>query len=174
MTKHSELSKMKTPYDIDHGTFTITGMGGKTVRLCLSGESNYEIGFATTTYSHSLSEEMKGYAASRISLSLMAFTGMSNDAIYNHIERNIKRNSLHVSGSKFKLGTLSVPEICHELDKMQRCLNEIKDELGKDSPNQLTIRSLLQMSLKPAHGIINNIEQDRINKEERRKRLGEE
>lgn len=63
---------------IDHAEVVQTGWGGKTVRMKHDGK---EIGFATTTYSHHQTDEVKEYSAERISLLMQWAHGVSNDAI---------------------------------------------------------------------------------------------
>lgn len=68
------------PSQIIHGTFVQSGRGLKSVRLT-PPESKSETGFATTTYSYCMSDEMQDYSAERIVLAMKLLSGKSNEDI---------------------------------------------------------------------------------------------
>ena len=69
---------------VDKANFVQTGWGDKSVRL-KSGKR--DVGFATTTYSHHMTEEIKAYSAERILLLMTFAKGLTNDDIRPLIER---------------------------------------------------------------------------------------
>ncbi|AZZ95690.1 hypothetical protein [Pseudoalteromonas sp. R3] len=70
--------KINTKSQIDNAEVVQAGHGHKSVRMLCDGK---EIGFATTTYSHHQTDEIKEYAAERITLLLMLAKGMTNEQI---------------------------------------------------------------------------------------------
>lgn len=75
---------IKQPAQIDLAPVVLTGYGSRTVRMLYKGQ---EIGFATTTYSHHMTDEMKAYAAERLMLLMTLAQGLSNEQIKMQIAR---------------------------------------------------------------------------------------
>lgn len=69
---------IQRPAQLNNAEFVLTGYGLRTVRMRHKGK---EIGFATTTYSHHLTDEMKEYAAERIMLLMTFAQGFTNEQI---------------------------------------------------------------------------------------------
>ncbi|EOG7750613.1 hypothetical protein ACLIOB_001191 [Vibrio cholerae] len=65
---------------IINGKYVQTGLGLKTVRV-IPRDSGKEAGFATTTYSFGMTEELKEYSAERIALAMRLLTGKTNEDI---------------------------------------------------------------------------------------------
>lgn len=63
---------------IDKAEIVQTGWGNKSIRMKHEGK---EIGFATTTYSHHQTDQIKAYSAERVTLLMMLAQGMTNDEI---------------------------------------------------------------------------------------------
>ncbi|HAU05713.1 MAG TPA: hypothetical protein DCS78_12635 [Pseudoalteromonas shioyasakiensis] len=74
---------------IDNAEVVQAGYERKSVRMKYEGK---EIGFATTTYSHHQTDEIKEYAAERITLLMMLAKGMTNKQIMLQVARNLNRN----------------------------------------------------------------------------------
>lgn len=74
----SATKLISTTNQIDNAQVVVAGYGGKSVRMKHEGK---EIGFATTTYSHHQTDEVKEYAAERIALLMMLAEGMTNDQL---------------------------------------------------------------------------------------------
>lgn len=67
------------PKDIDEATnFSLSGYNGGGVRASFQGK---EGGFCATSYSFSMSDEAKHYAAIRIALLLKMASGLTNEQI---------------------------------------------------------------------------------------------
>ena len=71
--------KVSNPRQIDRAIPHVGGYGSRTIRMKL--EDGQEVGFATTTYGFSISEEVRAYGARRIGLALELLYGLSNDQI---------------------------------------------------------------------------------------------
>ena len=74
----SATKLINTTNQIDNAQVVQAGYGHKSVRMKHDGK---EIGFATTTYSHHQTDEVKEYAAERITLLMMLAKGMTNEQI---------------------------------------------------------------------------------------------
>lgn len=72
---------------IDNAKVVHTGYGKRTVRMLYDEQ---QIGFATTTYSHHMSDEMKEYAAERIMLLMKLAEGYSNAQIAAQLSNKSK------------------------------------------------------------------------------------
>lgn len=77
--------KINTKSQIDNAEVVQAGLGYKSIRMMHEGK---EIGFATTTYSHHQTDEIKVYAAERIALLLMLAKGMTNEQIMLQVAKN--------------------------------------------------------------------------------------
>lgn len=77
--------KINTKSQIDNAEVVQAGLGHKSIRMMYEGK---EIGFATTTYSHHQTDEIKQYAAERITLLLMLAKGMTNEQIMLQVAKN--------------------------------------------------------------------------------------
>lgn len=69
---------------VDLAKYEQGGWKSNSVRL---KEGRKSIGFATTAYSHALSDEVKAYAAERIALLMTLSKGLTNDDIRKLIDR---------------------------------------------------------------------------------------
>lgn len=82
------------PSQIIHGTFVQSGRGLKSVRFT-PPESSSETGFATTTYSYNMSDEMQDYSAERIVLAMKLLSGKSNQEIIGLIAQRRATENLN-------------------------------------------------------------------------------
>jgi len=67
-----------TENQINNALVVQSGRGGRSVRVVSNGK---ESGFATTTYSYSMSHEMKEYSAKRIAILMALAQGKSNSQL---------------------------------------------------------------------------------------------
>ncbi len=77
--------KLESVAPVIHGDYTLTGRGFKVVRL--THPKAPDIGFATTTYSHCMSDDLKAYSAARIALAMQVVKGLSNSDLETLIQR---------------------------------------------------------------------------------------
>lgn len=75
---------------INNAEVKVSGRGNRTVRLVCDGQ---EGGFATTTYSYSMSDPMKEYSAERIALLMILAKGKTNGQIASLLNNSTSREA---------------------------------------------------------------------------------
>ncbi|MCR9888088.1 hypothetical protein NB550_11010 [Vibrio parahaemolyticus] len=122
---------------LNNSDFTISN--NNSIRILVNDKS---IGLATTTYSYSLTPELKSHAAERIFLSLQLAKGLSNE----HLLLRIQNKLAEIEVGKlahFRFNDQVPYELYFNLNAITRRIDDFKSEMLNVTPDEEQLKSRL-------------------------------